>query len=231
MIRSASWKGLPTVIIGSSGNSKEIAFIIEDINTNSNNEVIDLLGFVEKEEESVGREILKYKVVACDSNLKDFASKYAVLGVILPNGFPEVKKRIFENTLKDINNIVFPNITHPSVTFQKDTVDIGYGNIFTAGVRLTGNIIIGCFNLFNQNTTIAHDVQIGDFCVINPLTSISGGVKIEDVVLIGTGSSILQNLEIETNSIVGAGAVVTKNVQKNTTVAGVPAKPLKGESL
>ena len=43
---------------------------------------------------------------------------------------------------------------------------------------------------------------------------------------IGSSSTIICGVTIGENAIVGAGAVVTKDVPANTTVAGVPAKPL-----
>lgn len=43
---------------------------------------------------------------------------------------------------------------------------------------------------------------------------------------IGSSATILCGITIGENSFVGAGAVVTKDVPPNTTVVGVPAKPL-----
>jgi acetyltransferase-like isoleucine patch superfamily enzyme len=44
---------------------------------------------------------------------------------------------------------------------------------------------------------------------------------------IGSSSTIICGVTIGENAIVGAGAVVTKDVPPNTTVAGVPARPIK----
>jgi len=45
---------------------------------------------------------------------------------------------------------------------------------------------------------------------------------------IGTSATILCGVTIGVNSVVGAGSVVTRDVPDNTTVAGVPAKILRG---
>ncbi len=45
---------------------------------------------------------------------------------------------------------------------------------------------------------------------------------------IGSGSTILANVTIGEKALVGAGSVVTKDVPPNTTVAGNPARPIRG---
>lgn len=52
-------------------------------------------------------------------------------------------------------------------------------------------------------------------------------VFIGDRVWIGENVVILPGVEIGSGSIIGANAVVNKNVEKNTIVAGIPAKTIK----
>jgi len=226
MNEKGRWNGLPLVIFGSSGISKEIAFLVEEINNHSPIKIFDFLGFVESDPKMVGKRSSIYEVVSCDRDFAAFAARIPILGVALPIGFPKVKRKIFTDVLEDMKNVVFPNLVHPSVSVQSETLDIGMGNIITAGVRLTTDIKIGNFNLFNLNSTVGHDVVIGDYCVINPVATISGAVTIEDDVLVGTGANILQNITLGSRSTIGAGAVVSKEVLKDTVVVGIPAKPL-----
>ncbi|MDF2801226.1 MAG: hypothetical protein K0S61_1129 [Anaerocolumna sp.] len=222
-----NWNGLPIVIFGSGGISRETLHIIEEINNSSMVKVFEFLGFVESEEDKMGQEVTKgYKVISCDNNFIEFTNKYSVMGIAIPIGTPNVKKIIYEK-LKDIERIVFPNIIHPNVTLDKLTINLGMGNIIASGSRLTNDITIGNFNLINLNCTVGHDTKIGDFNVINPLASISGSVNINDCCLIGTGASILQQLNVQAYSTIGAGSVVTKDVLINETVVGIPAKKLE----
>ncbi len=220
------WSGLPIVIFGSGGISKEIYYLIREINQSNNIDVFNFLGFVENQSSEIGKEVINlYKVISSDDLFEEYAKKWDVLGVVIPQGDPKIKEIIFRK-IQHIKNIVYPNVIHPNVTLDKDSVTLGIGNLLTSGVRLTCNINIGDFNLINLNCTIGHDVKIKNYNVINPGVAISGNVQIENNCMVGTGANILQGISINDNAIVGAGAVVTKNVEKEKTVVGVPAKSI-----
>lgn len=221
------WNGLPIVVFGSGGISKETYFIIQEINNYNNFQVFNFLGFVEDDYSKVGNDVIHgYKVITSDREFSGLAEAYPKLGVVIPIGNPKVKSIIY-NEIKKISNIVFPNIIHPNVTFDRRSVTLGYGNVITSGANLTCNISIGNFNLVNLNTTVGHDTIIGDFNVFNPLVAISGDIKIKDLCLIGTGAKVLQQLTINQGATIGAGAVVVKDVEEFSTVVGIPAKRIK----
>lgn len=74
---------------------------------------------------------------------------------------------------------------------------------------------------------IAHNVKIGKNCMIVAQSLLGGSCILEDDVFIGAGVVVRDGgIVIGKNSFVGMGAVVTKNIPANTTVAGVPARPL-----
>ena len=115
---------------------------------------------------------------------------------------------------------------HPDATVGF-AVEIGDGSIVSPGARLTANIRIGRCALIHTAVVLSHDDRIGDYVTISPSATITGGVTIEDGASIGAGATILPGLTIGAGSTVGAGAVVTTNVEPGTTVAGVPARPLR----
>ena len=151
-----------------------------------------------------------------DESVVDKNSLYAI-GV----GDPVIIKKIVK---RYSNELTFPNLIHPNVIFDKDSVSFGKGNIICPGTVLTTCIDIGSFNLFNLNVTIGHDTNIDDGNVFNPGCNISGGVKIGSHNLFGTNSTVLQGLNIKNDSIVGASALLTKNLESNLLAIGVPAK-------
>lgn len=88
-----------------------------------------------------------------------------------------------------------------------------------------GGITIGNNCLIGHNVTIAtlnHDFDPSKRANINP-----SPVVIGNNVWIASDSTILPGITIEDGAIIGAGSVVTKNVQKNTIVAGNPARVIK----
>ncbi|MGV7930882.1 MAG: NeuD/PglB/VioB family sugar acetyltransferase [Spirochaetota bacterium] len=207
------------VIWGAGGISKEVAFLIEDINEFGKGERYQILGFIEKDRKNENVEVSGYKILGEHSILNDIECH----GFVLPVGNPVVKMRIFRDEIMNKDLIAF-NFIHPSVIKRSQYIKFGQGNIVCAGSILTTDISIGDFNLINLNCTIGHDAVIGNFNVINPIVAISGGVKIGSGVLVGTGAKILQNLEICNNVIIGAGAIVTKSITTPGTYTGIPAR-------
>ncbi len=205
------------VIIGSSGFAKEVAFLIQEINR----ERLEwqLLGYIDNEPKNLKG---PYQVFNDDAWL---ATTDIHLHVVFGIGDPSLINKLY-NKFKTNKNLIFPNLIHPNVIADWDNIQIGEGNIFTAGVTLTTDIIIGNCNVFNLNCTVGHDCVIGDNNVFNPTVNLSGGLKIENSILIGTGAQVLQNKRICSYSILGAGSVLTKDIIESGVYVGSPAKRL-----
>lgn len=205
------------VILGAGGLAREVAFLIETINRHSPEWRI--LGFVERDEQLVGKVIGRYSVFCSEQQLRGM-SVHAAIGI----GDPAVRAGIADRFADTA--LVFPNLVDPGTIWDAERISLGEGNIITAGNIFTTDISIGSFNYFNLAVTYGHDVVIEDHCVINPGATISGGVRIGSRVLVGSGATILQYLAIGAGATIGAGAVVTREVAPGSTVVGVPARPV-----
>lgn len=86
-----------------------------------------------------------------------------------------------------------------------------------AGTGIASNCRIFTYN---------HQCEPGQPIIQQPLVT-KGGVTIGRDAWIGTGVTIMDGVTIGDGAIVGAGAVVTRNVERDTIVAGAPARFVK----
>ena len=105
-----------------------------------------------------------------------------------------------------------------------DRVRIGPGLMLTHG-----NVVI------DGRTSIGRDCQINPWVTIGLTNSRKIGFSVQgptigDNVHVGTGAKVLGPIRIGDHVRIGANAVVVSDVPPNTTVVGIPAKPLSRAS-
>lgn len=93
------------------------------------------------------------------------------------------------------------------------------------GVTIEDNVFIGHGVMFTNDkfpratNTDGSPQSEADWAVIP--------INVKKGASIGSNATILAGVTIGENAMIGAGAVVTKDVPDHTTVAGVPARPVK----
>lgn len=104
---------------------------------------------------------------------------------------------------------------HPAAVIgKKFFIDHGHG------------VVIGETAVIGDRVTLYHDVTLGG-------TSLSQAKRhptLEDDVVIGAGAQVLGPITIGRGAHVGANAVVVHDVRPGTTVVGIPAREVAGES-
>lgn len=116
-------------------------------------------------------------------------------------------------------------LVHPTATVAYPNglaggVVVGAGTHLGPSVRADQHVHIGA------GCTITR-CHIGAFTTISPGVNIAGDVTIGSDCLIGVGATVSNLITIGDRCTIGAGAVVITDVPDDTTVVGVPAKPLR----
>ena len=93
-----------------------------------------------------------------------------------------------------------------------------------AGAVVQPGARIGCTSS-SIPASIGHDCRVGDYAHV-AVAHLGGGASIAEGVFMGLGSVVLPSVHVGAWATVGAGAVVTRNVDPETTVIGIPARPL-----
>lgn len=207
----------PLVIIGSGGQAREIAWLIED--NNIDKPEWEILGYVSKDIDS---EQQRYPVLGNDDWFwKHLDLVYAVCAV----GDPKLRKKI-TNKLKQNTNIVFPPLISRHAIVSSSSI-IGEGSIVCAGSIITTDVSVGKFVICNPGCTISHDAKVADYVTINAGTRVSGNVTIQEGAYLGVNSCTIQGIQIGRKSIIGAGAAVIRDIPDCCTAVGVPARIIK----
>jgi sugar O-acyltransferase (sialic acid O-acetyltransferase NeuD family) len=208
------------VILGAGGFGREAAFILSEINKQSNR--YEILGFIDNDPYLQGKMINNYPVVGNDTWLFNYP---APINVVICIGNSNARKKVVDK-FSEKSNIIFPNIIANDVKYSGSVV-MGKGCIICFSSILTVDISLGDFVLIMNNSVIGHDSFLDDFVTVYPSVTISGNVSVGKYSEIGVGAKIIQQISIGENAIIGAGAVVVKDIPANCTAVGVPAKPIK----
>ncbi|MBA7569109.1 putative acetyltransferase EpsM [subsurface metagenome] len=207
------------IIIGAKGFAKEVLEVLYQ-----SNEIENIVFFDNVSEDIPEILFNRFKVLKTFKeaafHLKNVCNKF-VIGI----GNPIVRYNLAKKFI-ELGGTVKSSIS-PFAHIGHFNNKIGEGVNIMTGAVFTNDITIGDGCLINLNCTIGHDVIINKFCELSPGVHVSGNCKLGEFCSIGTGAVILPKINIGDNVSVGAGSVVTKDVLSNTTVVGIPARPVK----
>ena len=205
-------------IYGAGGFGKEVACLIDRINTN--NRVWNLIGFFDDNDDIQGTQISHFGT--CIGGMYELNSYPDQLNLVVAIGDSSKTRSVVQRINNE--NIVFPNLISPDFQVTDiPTFKIGNGNIIMGGCVVTCDVTIGDFNVLDGSVVIGHDDVIGSFNTFMPGARISGGVTIGNGNFFGVGSIVLQTLKVGNNVRVGAGSVLMTRPKDGGLYIGNPA--------
>lgn len=187
------------ILIGGGGHCKSCIDVIEQENK------YKIAGIIDKKE-VLGKEVLGYKVIACDEDLPELFKKYQYALITIGQLHnSSIRKKIYE-TLKDIG-FILPTIVSPKAYISKHS-NVKEATIVMHDVVINSNSYIGKNCIINTKSLIEHDVTIKDNCHISTASVVNGHCIINENSFIGSNSTVVNNIEIEKNSFIKAGSLV-----------------------
>jgi sugar O-acyltransferase (sialic acid O-acetyltransferase NeuD family) len=184
------------ILIGGGGHCKSVIDVIEQENK------YKIIGIVDKKE-FLGNDILGYKIIACDNELKEIF-KTCQNAIVTVGQIDSNTKRIkLFNTLKDIG-FHLPIIISPLAYVSKHAY-IDEGTIVMHNALVNANAKIGKNCIINTKALIEHDVVIGNNCHISTSAVINGGVVVKENTFFG--SNAVSKEYIECSGFIKAGSL------------------------
>jgi sugar O-acyltransferase (sialic acid O-acetyltransferase NeuD family) len=209
-------------IYGAGGFGREVVWLVRSCNQKRTR--YETVCFIDDDPHLHGKQLNGISVLGLD----EAGNKYPALQLV--RGIGAVRASMAAVEKAESAGLTFLTVIHPG-TECSEHVSIGDGTVICAGNILTTNIIVGNYVQINIGCTIGHDVVLGDYTTIAPGVHVSGYVHVGKGVYIGTGAVIVNGTEekplvIGDDVIIGAGACVTKSIPRDTTVVGIPARPM-----
>jgi UDP-perosamine 4-acetyltransferase len=107
------------------------------------------------------------------------------------------------------------------------SASLGPGTLLAPGAIVNAASQLGTAVIVNTGASVDHDCALGDAVHVAPGAVLGGTVTVGTGAFVGLGSRVLPGVTVGEWSVVGAGAVVLRDVPPGTTVAGVPARPIR----
>ena len=206
------------IILGAGGLGQEMAWLIEEINEDQR--TWNLLGYLDSDQDLLGKELIGYPVLGGDKEVKRFRNCWFVPGV----GDPRLKRKLVERA-EENGARKWATLISPTVRVHESN-RLGTGVVIGRFTDLTVATILEDHVFLNIHVVLGHGVRVGAFTNIDPNVTINGEAQIGTTCLVGA-NAFVRDVTVGDFVTIGAGSVVVKSVESNCVVAGVPARTIR----
>jgi len=185
------------LLIGGGGHCTSVIDVIEQ------EDKYKIAGIIDKKE-LIGKDILGYKIIACDDDLDELFKTYknAIISVGQIQS-PKLRVELFTK-LKTIGYNI-PVIISPLAYVSKHST-ICEGSIIMHQALVNANVLVGKNCIINTKSLIEHDAKIEDNCHISTSAVINGGVVVKEGTFFGSNATSKESIECE--GFIKAGSIV-----------------------
>ncbi|MBN1187868.1 MAG: NeuD/PglB/VioB family sugar acetyltransferase [Bacteroidales bacterium] len=179
---------------------------------------------------SVGTEIMGYKIIGRQEEIKDLIVYYKIEAGIITIGDNWIRKLVKDAVTNIVPEFEFVSTIHPSVIIGRNS-SIGKGTVMMAGCIISPNVVIGDFCFFATGAILEHDSVMEDFSSLSAGSVTGGKVKIGKYTAITLSVTIFDRISIGEHSVIGSGSLVTKDIPGNVIAYGNPAKIIRSRQI
>ena len=184
------------LLIGGGGHCKSVIDVIEQESKYT------IAGVIDKQE-LVGSDVLGYKIIGCDDDLKNLRDKYSnaivTVGHIKSNS---LRIKLFQ-LLKELD-FNLPKIVSPLAYVSKHS-QIDEGTIVMHHAVVNSSSKIGKNCIINTKALIEHDCVVEDNCHISTGSILNGATLVKENTFFGSNATSREGIEVE--RFIKAGSV------------------------
>lgn len=209
------------IIIGAGGASREIAWVVEEINARG--ERWRLLGFLDDDAGKQGQAVLGYPVLGPVAAAAGYPDARLIVGVA------SYKNRGVRRKIVERLNVAaerFATVVAPTASVSRHA-SIGVGCAVLHHAVVAHGVVIGDHSLISSACVIGHDAQLASYVTLAQTTTVSGSCRLEEEVYVGAGATIRDGVRVGAGALVGLAAAVFRDVPRGATVIGNPARSLR----
>ena len=178
----------------------------------------------------VGTEIMGYKVIGKQEEIKDLIKKYHIDAGLITIGDNWTRKIVMDIINFLVPGFEFVSVIHPSVIIGKHST-FGKGTVMMAGSIVSTNSSIGEFCFLASGAFLGPDCIMGNFSSLSAGSVTGGRIKIGEYTAITLGVTLFDRIEIGDHSVIGGGSLVTKSIPSFVIAYGNPAKVIKERKI